>query len=315
VNVCGCPVALLPGRVACRGMPDANSPDGGKLPDVAQIFEYDTATPLRVHAGAGFSDHGAAVRELSYDDSTGRRVAAFLVSAGGEGSPAVVIAHGGSADGRRLFLPEAAELARLGCIVLLAATSFPRHGDIGALRTAMRAGVLAQRRGLDVLIRWAECDPNRLGYYGHSGGAFQGAILSAVERRLAGLVLASAGSGTLVRLAEDELRDLGTPDPGPYLRCSWRSAAGGACCSSTASGTRQYGRRKPSGCTRPPPRPGSGGTIPATTPPPPIRKPGVTVLSSSCPSSTPPLRGPATAVSESSLAVVGRRRRRCSAPG
>jgi fermentation-respiration switch protein FrsA (DUF1100 family) len=198
-------------------MPDANSPGGGKLPDVAQIFEYDAATPLQVKAGAEFYAHGVPIQELTYDDSTGRRVAAFLVSAEGAGGPAVVIAHGGSADGRRLFLPEAAELARSGCTVLLAATSFPRHGDIGAVRTAMRAAVLAQRRGLDVLISWAECDPNRLGYYGHSGGAFQGAVLSAVERRLAGLVLASAGSGTLVRLAEGELRDLGVRDPGPYL--------------------------------------------------------------------------------------------------
>jgi dienelactone hydrolase len=172
--------------------------------------------PLDVEAGPEARVGDVSLRDISYN-AEGRRVAATLVSLPGGSRPGVIIAHGGSADGRRFFLDEAIDLARRGVTVLLPATSLPEHGDIGRTAEAIRRTVLTHCRGIDVLTGWAHADVERLGFFGHSAGAFQGALLSAVEPRLSRLVLASYGSGTLVRLAERELRDAGETDPEPYL--------------------------------------------------------------------------------------------------
>ena len=66
--------------------------------------------------------------------------------------------------------------------------------------------VLTQRRGLDVLEREYRATP--LGFYGHSAGGAQGALLSAVEPRLDAIVIAAARGGH-VRWARDE----GVTDP------------------------------------------------------------------------------------------------------
>ncbi|MGR6320682.1 hypothetical protein Q2K19_22400 [Micromonospora soli] len=99
------------------------------------------------------------------------------------------------------FVDEATSLAERGMTALLTAYRLPPHGDQRAWADAVRAAVLTQRRGLDVLTAWAD----RLCYFGHSGGAALGAILSAVEPRLFALALASYGSGTLKRIAAASL--------------------------------------------------------------------------------------------------------------
>ncbi len=88
---------------------------------------------------------GVSVTDVSYDHAAGGRAAAFVIR-GERKTGGVIIAHGGSADGRRFFLGEAAELARLGFCLLLPATSFPAHGDIRVTASAIRAAVLTQRR-------------------------------------------------------------------------------------------------------------------------------------------------------------------------
>jgi hypothetical protein len=75
--------------------------------------------------------------------------------------------------------------------------------------------VLTHRRGLDVLTGWANADARRLGFFDHSVGAFQGALRSAVEPRLSRLVLASFGSGTLVRLIRHDMADAREADREP----------------------------------------------------------------------------------------------------
>jgi fermentation-respiration switch protein FrsA (DUF1100 family) len=60
-------------------------------------------------------------------------------------------------------------------------------------------------------------DRRRLGFFGHSAGAYQGAILAGVEPRLRAVVLASAGSGTPLRLARQRLPDLPAADLAAYL--------------------------------------------------------------------------------------------------
>jgi pimeloyl-ACP methyl ester carboxylesterase len=179
-------------------------------PGLLALFSTDPTLALDVVAGAPERVPDAPevrVTELTYQVTAEHRSVATLAAGPGAGPVGVVVAHGGTEDGRHWFVPEAVALARRGCAVLLTATDFPAHGDVAASERAVRTGVLTQRRALDVLTWWAGADPGRLRFYGHSGGAFQGAILSAVEPRLDGLVLASSGSGTLSRLAAEELRE------------------------------------------------------------------------------------------------------------
>ena len=131
--------------------------------------------------------------EVRFDDGVGGDVEAYLV-----GRPArcgIVIAHGGAAPGKHLFLEEAAELARRGFVVLLADTSFPLEGTMRERVEATRARVLTQRRSLDVLEQ--EQGVSRFGFFGHSAGGAQGACLSAVESRLDAIVVAAARGGSV----------------------------------------------------------------------------------------------------------------------
>jgi hypothetical protein len=195
--------------------PAATEAAGPTPPDT---FDYDQKLPLDVASRPPTVIGDVQVSELSYALPAGGRAAAFVVSGGYPTSgPGIVLAHGGSADGRRLLMGEAAALAGLGFTVLLAATSFPGPDDAAAVAAALTTAVLTQRRGIDVLIEWSGVDPGRLGFFGHSGGAYQGAILSAVEPRLGALVLASAGSGTPLRRAAAQLRESVTRDNGSYL--------------------------------------------------------------------------------------------------
>ena len=129
----------------------------------------------------------------------------------GERPPAagLVIAHGGSDDGRHLFRDEAQQLARAGLAVALPATFLPPRGDWSRSELAIRRSVVTHRQALDLLVETAGVDGRRLGFCGHSAGAFWGAILTAVDDRLAAVALAAIGSGTLVRVADQEMRDSG----------------------------------------------------------------------------------------------------------
>jgi hypothetical protein len=172
--------------------------------EAAALFGYDASAPLRLTVVGRHDREGTAVADVRFDDGAGGDVEAFVV--GDAGRPGVVIAHGGTGPGKHIFVGEAVELARRGFVVLLADTSYPVDGSTRARFDATRARVLTQRRGLDVLAR--EYGALRLGFYGHSAGGAAGACLSAVEPRLAGIVVAAARGGHL-RWARDE----GVTDP------------------------------------------------------------------------------------------------------
>ena len=182
------------------------------------MFDYDPAAALNVECHSEAVTDGLSVRELSYDHGAGGRALATLIVPPRPSGTAVVVCHGGTEDGRFWFVPEATRLAlQAGMTVLLPATWLPPHGDLRASADAMRANVLTHRRGLDLLTTWVDQRPTRLGFFGHSGGAFQGAYLSAVEPRLDVLVLTSAGAGSIVRLAATALPP-GQPNTDEYLR-------------------------------------------------------------------------------------------------
>jgi cephalosporin-C deacetylase-like acetyl esterase len=126
-------------------------------------------------------------------------VNAFVVEPPGNSDAGVVIAHGGSEPGKHFYVEEALALAANGVRALAADTSFPAFRDLEADERAIRRAILTQRRGLDVL---AELGATQLGFYGHSAGATQGAVLSGVEPRLDAVVLSATGAG-IVRWARE----------------------------------------------------------------------------------------------------------------
>jgi dipeptidyl aminopeptidase/acylaminoacyl peptidase len=129
-------------------------------------------------------------------------VAALVVRPKEAGAlPAVVYAHGGSEDGKHHFLDEAIELSLLGATVLLPDAGVPIVGDVEADARTVHAAMLVQRRGIDLLVETEAA--TRLGYFGHSGGGAQGAMLSAVEPRLDAIVVAAWGSGIVRRSAAE----------------------------------------------------------------------------------------------------------------
>jgi dienelactone hydrolase len=174
------------------------------IDELVAFFEYDQSEPLRLSVVDRDERDGTPVTEIRFDNGAGGDVEAFVV--GEAGHPGVVIAHGGTGPGKHIFVGEAVELARRGFVVLLADASYPLDGSTEDRVDATRIRVLTQRRGLDVLE--SEYGATTLGFYGHSAGGAVGACLSAVETRLAAIVIAAARGGH-ARWARDE----GVADP------------------------------------------------------------------------------------------------------
>jgi hypothetical protein len=178
------------------------------------VFDYAANAPLDVVTHNAV--RGLTVREISYDNGAGGRCVATLVSPQQPTGTGVIIAHGGTGDGRRFFMTEALAMASRSITVLLPVTEMPDHGDIEASGQAIRRHVLSHRRSVDLLATVTE-GRGSLHFYGHSGGAFQGALLSAVEPRIVAFALTSIGAGTVTRLAAAELPP-GTEATDRYLR-------------------------------------------------------------------------------------------------
>jgi pimeloyl-ACP methyl ester carboxylesterase len=121
---------------------------------------------------------------------------AFVVA--GESDVGVVLAHGGEGDGRRYLLDEATNLAALGATVIVPSCGIPIVGDLSRDEAAIERAVALQRRALDLL---SARGATRLGFFGHSAGGLQGAILAATEPRLQAIVIAAVGTGLAGRVS------------------------------------------------------------------------------------------------------------------
>jgi hypothetical protein len=177
-------------------------------------FGYRRDVPLDLERFGRRTAGGLSISQISFDNGAGGRARATLIEPARPNGAAVILAHGGTDDGRHFFVDEATALAATGITALLPATTFPPHGNPRLSAEAIHASVVIHRRGLDVL---GTLPLTRFGFFGHSGGAFQGAYLSGVEPRLSALTLASVGSGTIPRLAAAELPP-GTAATEAYLR-------------------------------------------------------------------------------------------------
>lgn len=119
--------------------------------------------------------------------------------------PGIAYAHGGRQPGKHLLLGQGVELALAGFTVVLADVSVPGPSDDAeAEEQAVATALAVHRRSLDALeARGA----TRFGFFGHSFGGTQAALLATDEPRLEAVVIASTGSGLV-----EWLRDRGSKD-------------------------------------------------------------------------------------------------------
>ena len=137
------------------------------------------------------------VARIRLDDAGGR---ALLVAGPAPATVGIVVAHGGWGPGAHIFVDEAVELAGLGAAVVLPEVTFPTAAGAAEHDAAIEAAIALQRRAVDVLE--GSLGARRFGFFGHSAGGAQGAILSTVEPRLEAIVVAGAGARLLSRLRE-----------------------------------------------------------------------------------------------------------------
>jgi hypothetical protein len=172
------------------------------------LFRYDPSSPLRFAVVEQEPRGELVLARVRYDNGVDGLASALAVrparASKMRGAAGVVLAHGGFEGGKHLFLDQALELGACGFVVLVADTTFPRSGDAQVVESARCTAVVTHRRSLDVMHRVYEVP--RAGFFGHSRGGFEGAILSALEPRLQAIVLAAIGSPSRER------RDAGRRD-------------------------------------------------------------------------------------------------------
>jgi hypothetical protein len=166
--------------------------------EAVKLFSYDTSEPLGYEVRGKERQGGATVYDIEFQ-SAGYAVPAWLVIPDGRGPfPAVLYAHGGGGLDRDYFLPDAIALAREGYAGLLIQAPSLRAPFLepGNWHAQLEVEASVQytvdlRRGIDVLETLPEIDSERIGFVGHSWGAWTGAYLVGVEDRIVGFVLQS----------------------------------------------------------------------------------------------------------------------------
>lgn len=171
--------------------------------DLTDVRRYFTrpSVPLSVSAPAEHGDGILRWREVSFSAGVGVEAIATVVSPVSSSiERGVVLAHGGSDDGRQFFLSEAAELAAQGAVVILPVTRIRQADGVDAFADDVRKAVLTERAALDVLVREGAPE-SELSFLGHSMGGALGAVLAAVEPRLDRIVIFANGAGPVARSA------------------------------------------------------------------------------------------------------------------
>ena len=169
-----------------------------ELPDARRYFAR-APDPLSVSLLAECEDGVLCRREVSFAAGASvEGIATLVLPASQAITRGVVLAHGGSDDGRQFFVSEAAALAARGAAVILPATRIRLDDGVDAFAADVKNAVLTERAALDVLVD-AGAPPGALSFLGHSAGGALAAILSAVEPRLARIAIFGNGAGSLAR--------------------------------------------------------------------------------------------------------------------
>lgn len=170
------------------------------LSDVRRYFARPSV-PVSASLLAEHVDGDVHWREVTFAAGSGVEATATVVLPMSKTvTRGVVLAHGGSNDGRQFFASEAATLAAQGAAVILPVTRIRLDQGADAFAVDVRDAVLTERAALEVLV---ECGApaGELAFLGHSAGGALGAILSAVEPRLTRIAIFGNGAGTVARSA------------------------------------------------------------------------------------------------------------------
>jgi cephalosporin-C deacetylase-like acetyl esterase len=184
---------MLGGLMPLPGAARAQTSD----PNGSTHFAYDTSAALNLTEVSTRVQDGVIVRDITYTWSNGDIVPAYLIipKAGGKFA-GVVWGHwlmpGASNSNRDEFLQEAIALAPSGVVSLLVDSPQARPGFKPTPNSVLVAQqVVDLRRAVDLLLSRGDVDAKRIAYVGHSWDAGTGAILDALDKRLAAFVFMS----------------------------------------------------------------------------------------------------------------------------
>jgi len=166
----------------------------------AAMFNYDPAAPLDLKERVYDRRPFATIYDIDFASPKGGRVSGFLVLPTSSGAHAgIVFGHWGQGD-RLEFLPEALLYAQVGVASVMIDYPWVRPQpwrkplftaqttDEQDKATEIQA-IIDLRRSFDVLLHQSGVDAGRIAYIGHSFGAQFGAILTAIDKRMAASVL------------------------------------------------------------------------------------------------------------------------------
>lgn len=187
----------------------AGSSGTDSLATFGDLFIYDRSLPLEMLDSLIFSDSLYTISHLSYLSPRGGRVTGYLVRPTlGKKHAGILFGHWGYGTSTE-FLAEAILYARDSAVSLLIDYPWVRpdpwrrnlanFSDPEYDQQLYAQAVVDMRRGIDLLLSIPGLDSNRIAYIGHSYGAQWGAIIAAVDRRLAACILIG-GTPTLAEV-------------------------------------------------------------------------------------------------------------------
>jgi hypothetical protein len=160
----------------------------------AERFDYEANAALGVKEVSIKQRDRVSIHDITYISPNGGDVPAYLVVPNGPGKFAAILwGHwlmpNSPTSNREEFLNEAIACAPAGVISLLIDAPQVRPGFKPTPNPVLIAQqVIDLRRGVDLLLLRSDVDPKRIAYVGHSWDAGTGAILDAVDKRIAAFV-------------------------------------------------------------------------------------------------------------------------------
>jgi cephalosporin-C deacetylase-like acetyl esterase len=185
----------VPAPSAPRLDPSTYTPPTIPFDSLVRLFTYEANSALNLTVANKYTSDGVVVEDVTYSDTRGRMISAYLLSpADAAGRLAGIVCSPGNGLSRGVWLTEASDLVKRGAVALITQIPLTANGDPNADSAAVIDGVIAQRRGLDLLAGQPEVDPGRLAFVGHSWAAIHGTILAGVEPRLAAVITVAIGA-------------------------------------------------------------------------------------------------------------------------